>query len=471
MTREWVLNHVPSHPVSSWVIRHGVYPFWLRRNHPCYFRYARQFHKTQHFSADELHHWQSQRLREQLLHAFRNIPFYRRRFEMTGMTPLDIQTSEDLKALPVLTRTELQKHGAELLASNIPLDQRVSQQTSGAKGMPVQFWVDTERIDSRRASLDRHNAWAGLRPGTWYAHLSGSPVDAAYGPQEIRWRDRFLDRRLTLNTSLISDEDLARFVQLLRRFRPRVLVAYAQSAVLFARYCEQNDLRDIHFRSIIVTAEMLLPGQRALLEDVFHAQVFNRYSSKEFSVIASDCPELTGMHLNADALIVEVEPSARHADGTGRVLVTDLLNRAMPLIRYEVGDIATALEATPCPCGRVFPRIANLRGRVTDFLVTPDHYRISGVPLASIAADLPQVRQVQLLQTEPARVQLRVVPGEQYSMDTVAELRRRLNVYFRGKTDINVVTVERIQPQRLGKFRLTQSSVHLSDSFAGRRIA
>ena len=466
--REWILQHVPSHPVSSWVVRHGVYPYWLRRNHPGYFRYARQFERAQHFTVEDLERWQSERLREQLLHAFRNVPFYRRRFEMAGMTPLDIRSPEDLKALPVLTRNELHNHSAELLARNISQDLRLLQQTGGATAAPVRFWLDKERMDSRRASIDRHNAWAGLYPGTWYAQLSGSRVDASCGAQEIRWRDRFLDRRLALNTSLISDGDLAQFVKLLRRFRPRVMVAYAQSAVLFARYCEENKIHDIHFRAVIVTAEMLLPGQRALLEEVFHAQVFNRYSSREFSVIASDCPELTGMHVNADALIVEIEPSAGHPAGTGRVLVTDLLNRAMPLIRYEVRDTATALEPAPCPCGRAFPRIANVRGRVTDFLVTQDDCRVSGVALASITGDLPQVRQLQFIQKDRGHVRVRVVPGEDYGAETVAELRRRLNMYFRGKTEISIVTVEKIAPERWGKFRLAQSAADLSDTFAGR---
>jgi phenylacetate-CoA ligase len=177
------------------------------------------------------------------------------------------------------------------------------------------------------------------------------------------------------------------------------------------------------------------------------------------------------MHLNADALIVEVERSANHPAGTGRVLVTDLLNRAMPLIRYEIGDTASSLETAPCPCGRVFPRIRNVRGRVTDFLVTPDNERISGVPLAAIAGDLPQVRQLQLIQKDAGHVQVKVVPGREYSANTVAELRHRLNAYFHGKTELSIVTAERILPERSGKVRLTRSYAGLDESFERRRTA
>lgn len=386
---------------------------------------------------------------------------------MAGITPLDIRTPEDLKVLPVLTKTELRRHNAELLARNIPPESRVQQQAVGANGMPVQFWMDKERLDSRRAALDRHNAWAGLHPGTWYAQLSGLRPDANSAPQQNGWRERLIDHRLTLNTSLIGERDLEQYIALLRRFRPRVLVAYAQSAVFFARYCEQSGIRDIHFRSIIVTAEMLLPGQRAFLEEVFHARVFNRYSSREFSVIASDCPEMKGMHVNADALIVEVEPSAKAGQG-GRLLITDLLNRAMPLIRYEIGDTASPLKTAVCSCGRAFPRIANIRGRVTDFLVTTDGHRVSGVPLATIASDMPQVRQIQFVQSDRGHIQLRIIPGLHYGADTVAELRRRLNPVFCGNTEVSIVTVKQIQTERLGKFRLARTTPELIDTIAQR---
>lgn len=461
---------MPSHSVSSWFARRAVYPLWLRRNHPTYSRYARQFQKTQYLSADDLERWQAQRLRAQLLHAFRNVPFYRRRFETSGITPLDIRTPGDLKALPVLTKAELDCHNTELLARNIPTQARVSLQSGCFSDTQTDFWLDSERLDSRRAGFDRHNAWAGLRPGTPYAQISASRMDVRETPQGSSWTEAMIDRQLNLDISLISERDLVEYVARLRRFRPRIMVAYAQSAALFARYCEECGIRDIHFRAIIVTSEMLLPGQRSLIEEVFHAQVFNRYSSHKFSIIASDCPQLQGMHVNADALIVEIESSALYPTGIGRVLVTDLLNRAMPLIRYEIGDLASPLQNAACPCGRSFPRITNLRGRVTDFLVNTDNHCISGIPLAGITREVPQVRQLQFVQKDRGHIQLRVVPGSGYGVDTIVELQRRLNSYLRG-AELGIVTVQSIQPERSGKWRFAKSRVEAIDALSGRRIA
>lgn len=460
----FLLPNSPSHPFSSWLIRRAVYPLWQRREHPAWFRYARQFSRNEFLSPRGLERWQTERLRDLLLHAFRNVPFYRRRFEVAGITPLDIHSVEDLKAIPVLTKGEIQNHKAELLAGNVPESERMPNQTAGSTGSPLQFWVDRERMASRRAGADRHHTWAGLRPGDWYAHLWASPVDRGTSTTPaITWRQRLLDRNLTLNTSLISEEDLREYVALLRRVRPGFMVAYAQSAVFFARYCLRNGIDDIRFRSIIVTAEMLLPGQRTLIEQTFGAKVFNRYSCREVSVIASDCPHFTGMHINADALIVEVEPAPHLPAGCGRVLVTDLFNRAMPFIRYEIGDLASPLETEVCPCGRAFPRIGNIRGRITDFLVTSDNRKISGISLTRLAGDMPQVRQMQFVQEDPRHIQLRVVAGDGYGSDTISELRRRLDPYLRGTTELSIVTVEKIVAEPSGKFRYVKAATDQHD--------
>ncbi len=445
--------------MASRVIRNLVYPLWARRDHPAYARYASEFARTQFLSADALEEYRFGLLRDQLLHAFRHIPFYRRRFEQIGVTPLDLKSVADLRLLPVLTKRDIQDSGAEILADNVPASLREQNQTGGSTGTPLQFWVDRERFDSRRASTDRHNSWAGLEPGDWHAHLWGSRFDVGTVTRpHITWRQRLLYRNLALNTSLISDEDLAAYVNLVRAVRPRVMLAYAQSAVMFARYCQSQGVKDIRFESMITTAEMLLPGQRTLLESVFGGEVFNRYGSREFSVIASECEAHAGMHINADSLIVEVEPVPDMEPGIGRVLVTDLRNRSMPLIRYAIGDFACPLETETCRCGRALPRIAEIQGRVTDFLVTGDDRRISGISLALLAGDMPEVRQMQFVQRDRQMIQLRIVPGEGYGIGTLVELRRRMEPYLRGTTELAIVAVDRIASEASGKFRYVKSA-------------
>ena len=382
--------------VGSKLVERLIYPLWARRSHPQYHRYSRNFARTQWLSEFELLRLQLELLRSQLMHAYRNVEFYRRRMEAEKITPLDIRSLDDMRLLPPLTKRDIQEHGAALLAMNIPENRRDQNQTGGSTGSPLQFWVDKERFDSRRASTDRHNGWAGLHPGEWCAVLWGSTYELGTAViPKITWRHRLLDRSLLLNTSMISEEELQKFIALLRRYRPRRLKAYAQSAAMFAQYCRTVGADDIQFDSIITSAEVLLPENRALIEETFRGKIFNRYGCREISVIASECEHHTGLHVNADALLVEIEPIAGGPPDSGRVLVTDLYNRSMPLIRYEIGDVARWTDTRPCPCGRSLPRLATVEGRITDFLCLPDGKMISGPSLALLVGQVAEIRQAQ----------------------------------------------------------------------------
>jgi phenylacetate-CoA ligase len=454
--------------LNSQMIRKVIYPLWTRRDHPTYHHYAKHFDTTQYLSPDALEEMQIALLRTQLIHAYRNVPFYRRRMESIGVSPLDIRTLSDMKMLPVLTKFDIQENMDEMLAACIPIALRERNQTGGSTGSPLQFWVDKERFDSRRASTDRHNAWASLYPGDWCAVLWGSRLDTggAIIP-EITWRQRFLDRSLILNTSLVSSDDLNHYIELLRRYRPRHLKAYAQSAEMFARHCREVAADDIRFDSIITTAEVLLPEARELIEEVFHGKVFDRYGCREVSIIASECRYHTGLHVNADGLFVEIDPIPGISSGPGNILVTDLYNRSMPLIRYQIGDLARWETSGPCPCGRNLPRIAGIEGRITDFLRLPNGKLISGPSLTLVVGDMSEIRQAQFVQSQTTQVQLRIVPGIGYGAHTVRELERRLAVYLRNQVELSVQAVENIPSEVSGKYRFVKADCEEVSRYAG----
>ena len=441
MNAEAGASTVPnSFDLTGAAIRHVIHPVWAKVQHPAFARYMREFERNQYLHPDDLRKLQMRRLRQQLIDAYRYVPFYRHRMTQAGLTPLDIRTHEELRLLPVLTKRDIQDHQDLLLSSNLPPNNREPHQTGGSTGNPLHFFVDVERFDSRMASTLRHNSWAGLRIGDWYAHLR-SDIGDRPDPNPA-WRQTFLYRDLSLHTGAVSEEELTRFVEVLRRYRPRYMVAHAQSAVLFAEFCKSNNIHDMAFDSMIVTAEMLLPRERRILEETFHGKVFDRYGCREVGVIAGECEYHSGLHVNADALIVEVEPAPNLPPGMGRVLVTDLLNRSMPLIRYEIGDLASLDSDMRCPCGRSLPLIGKIQGRTSEFLRPPGSRTIAGPSLARLAADMRDVRQVQFLERDPAHVVLKVVTGNGYSQRTEDELRRRMQPYLEKECNLTIVTAD-----------------------------
>jgi phenylacetate-CoA ligase len=445
--------------ISGAVIRNVIHPLWAKLNHPAFARYLREFERNQYLHPDDLRQLQLRRLRQQLVDAYRYVPFYRHRMTQAGLTPLDIRTHEDLRLLPVLTKRDIQDHQDLLVSSNVPPSKREQNQTGGSTGSPLQFFVDYERNDSRMASTARHNSWAGLRIGDWHTQLWGSRYDLGDEPDPTPlWRQKLLYRDLPLHTADVTEASMMKYVDILRKYRPRSMVSYAQSAVLFAEFCNANKIHDITFDSMIVSAEMLLPGKRQILEETFRGKVFDRYGCREVSVIASECEYHRGLHVNADALIIEVEAAPNLPSGMGRVLVTDLLNRSMPLIRYEIGDLASLDTEMHCPCGRSLPLIGNIQGRTSDFLRLPSGRMVAGPSLALLAADMRDVRQVQFIQADPSHVTLKVVAGNGYSQRTEQELRRRLQPYLGKESSLTIVTADSIPSEPSGKYRFVKTT-------------
>ena len=440
--------------LSSWIVRNIVFPAWVRRDHPAYKKFYTEFDRTQFLSKNELQLLQLNRLKSLLQHAKSNCPFYAQRMLQTGFDPDRLTNLEQLTMLPVLTKRDIQDYGSTMLAGGFREKDRLRNQTGGSTGSPLQFYVDRQRFDSRKASTLRHNLWAGIRPGDWQVYLWGSRLDE--GRPTSVWghlRNHLLYRTILLNTSKIADADWADLIHEIRSKKPTSMIAYTQSAVLFGRYLRAQGIRDIQISSIVTTAEMLLPGQREFLEETFQGKVFNRYGCREVSVIASECEFHRGMHVNAEALLLEIVPDPKRPGRSGRIVITDLLNYSMPLIRYEIGDVGQWAEDQQCSCGRSLPLLAEVQGRITDFLVLSDGRQISGPALTLVISDMADVRQVQFVQRAPDQILLRVVPGKDYGAWTEEGLRKRLSLYLGKAARLQIELTDSIASEISGKYR------------------
>ncbi len=459
-------------PFYPHLLRNVVMPLALwRRGESAQLCYQRQFERSQFLSADALRALQWQRLRDLLGHAYANCPFYRERFEQSGAHPGDLRSPEDLRrALPPLTKQDVQEHGARLLATNWPRADLIRNQTGGSTGQPIVFYLSRDRKCSRAAATVRHNRWAGWEVGDRAAVIWGAPADRPADNWRSRLRGALLREPLWLDTGALTEETMLGFLAALRQFEPGIIQAYARAAVLFARYLETCGLVPPRPRAIVTSAEVLEAEDRALLERVFGAPVFNRYGCREVSVIASECPAHSGLHVMAEGLYLEIEtPDGPAEPGTmGAILVTDLLNRAMPLIRYRIGDLG-AWAPGACSCGRSLPRLERVAGRVTDFLVGCAGQLVSGVFLATyVVAQRPSLGQVQIHQDRAGAVTYRVKPGPGFQADADgAYLRAATRRYLGEPADAALEIVAELPRAPSGKFQFSRSSV--TPAFLGPR--
>jgi phenylacetate-CoA ligase len=283
-----------------------------------------------------------------------------------------------------------------------------------------------------------------------------------------RLRSIFLDRLAIIDTSSITRERLAEFKTRLQGYRPGIYIAYANSMFLFARFLKETNSRDHHRpKAIITSAEVLEPDQRILIESVFECKVYDRYGSRETSVLASECDHHSGLHIGADGFVMEFIRDGKPAKPgeTGKIVVTDLLNFGMPFIRYQIEDTGIAV-GEKCGCGRGLPLMKMAGGRTTDFLVTPSGKIVSGASLTIyLIANTPGVAQAQLIQEKKDEVIFRIVRGEKFGEDSLTFLRTEIPKYLGSDVKYQFEYVDTIPVESSGKYRFSISKIDPASAF------
>lgn len=412
--------------------------------------------KSQYWSKDELESWRLERLKKLLLHAYENCPFYTERFKTYGFDPKDFNAFDDLNNFPVLTKKDIQTNLETLTASNLNHKQMHLNRTGGSTGSPLEFYVDNDRQFSRRAATIRHDGWAGVDIGDKVAVLWGHRRDLSQSESTLfKIRKKIYDRRIFLDTSELNKENMSGFVKEINNYKPKTILAYANSLFLFARYIKEQKIQ-FSFRpqSIITSAELLSNEQRTVIEDVFETKVFNRYGCREVSVIASECSHHNGMHICAETLYLEFLKNNDNAQPgeDGKVIITDLLNTAMPLIRYQIEDVATPLEGA-CECGRTLPRLDIRGGRLTDFLITPEGNVISGASLTIyFIATVKGIMQAQLYQKKKEHLLIRIVKGSEFNDKSLSDIKENVAKFFGPDMKWDIESVDSIPLLPSGKY-------------------
>lgn len=444
------------------LVRHLVAPAWAWKDKSQHYRYLKEFEKTQYWKPEQIRTLQWKLLKNIIAYAYEETLFYRERFNQLGIKPDDIRSFEDYRQVPFLTKKEIQDRGKELLARDFPQEDLVRNTTGGSTGSPLVFYHDQERMDSRRASTLRHNRWAGWEIGDKVGILWGARQD--FSPLQnfkSRFRNLLLERELVLDTSALDEQKLSEFARQLIGFKPKVLLAYANSMYLFARFVEANGIGEIRPKSIITSAEVLHPHERETIEKVFACPVFDRYGSRETSVIASECEHHTGLHVNAETLYVEIVKQGKAAPSgeTGEVVITDLLNLAMPFLRYKIEDTAFWAEGA-CACGRGLPSLGKVTGRVTDFILTPEGKLVSGASLTIyLITNIAGLKQVQIIQDKREHLLFKLVKDGAFSDESRLKLNQRIKEILGNRFQLDFQFVSEIPREPSGKYRFSISNV------------
>jgi phenylacetate-CoA ligase len=394
----------------------GLLPFYeTRLRGRSTFRHRAEFMANQWRPAEEIATLQWERLGALLRHAYATVPYYRAAFDRLGLHPESIRTPADFARLPVLEKPTVRAERDQLVSSAFDPSDLIASATGGSTGEPMRFCYDRASYEWRVAAAMRGDEWAGWRLCAPEFYIWG----VALLPQQGRTRLKKQLHHASLRRSIVNSFELAAeripgIVQRYNRLRPRVVIGYANAIYEFARFVQQAGMRLHRPHGVISSAEKLYGYQHELIEAVFQAPVFDRYGCREVMMIAAECHQHRGLHVTADNLYVEVVQGGRLcAPGErGEILLTDLHNYGMPLIRYKVGDVGSWAEHG-CACGRGLPLLNVVEGRTLDLIRTPGGRVISGEFFPHLLKDFASIRRYQIVQEreDTLRVRLAVDPA------------------------------------------------------------
>lgn len=397
------------------LVGRGLFPFYeTRLRGRQTFRYRDEFEANQWRSPQEIAALQWERLRALLKHAYETVPYYRDAFDALAIRPEQIATPADFARLPVLEKATVREKREQLLSSAFDPKELIASATGGSTGEPMRFYYDRNSYERRMAAAMRGDGWAGWRLCAPEFHVWGAPLlpEARLSCVKRRLHHALL-RRTVINSFELSRESAARIARRYNAVRPRVVIGYANALYEFARYLRTSRLALHRPVGVISSAEKLHDYQRAVIEEAFQAPVFDRYGCREVMMIAAECERHDGLHLTADNLYVEIVRNGQPCEPgeIGEILLTDLHNYGMPLIRYKVGDVGS-WKAESCPCGRGLPLLNVVEGRVLDLISTPDGRVLPGEFFPHLMKDFAAIRAYQVVQDRKDALSIRVALEE-----------------------------------------------------------
>jgi phenylacetate-CoA ligase len=241
------------------------------------------------------------------------------------------------------------------------------------------------------------------------------------------------------------------FARALDQYGVTQLRAYPSAAYQLAMFCERAGV-PVRLNSVVTGSEMLYGFQRARIESVFRAKVYDFYSMTERVAYASEC-EHGRMHVNPEYGFVEiVDEQGRATDGEGNIVGTALNDHYFPLIRYRTNDTAR-WSREPCPCGRSYPVIDRISGRLADQLFDLDGRAVNCTVIGFAFDSMRNIRKAQVAQVAADRWVIRIVPGPAYRPDDGQRVLEKLAAEVSPRVAASIELADEIAALPSGKYK------------------
>jgi phenylacetate-CoA ligase len=428
-------------------------------NEALFTHYMLQVKRNQWRKSQESRDFQFGRLKAIIEHAYDYVPYYHRLFDSVNFKPGDVKSVDDLKKIPVTTKKDIQENYASTITVGIDMSKQVVGFTSGSTGTPLKIVRSRTERTEVNAAYNYPFLECGVKPADNFVTMGLT--------ESIRWAKKYYRiNPLRISTTVVPPyTSEKKLIDTLVAIDPDVISIFPSILANLSRY----HVSDLDPKLIFTVGETLTQHCRDLVKDAFGLEINDVYGSEEFCRMAFECNEHCGLHVITDYNVIEFvdEDGESVASGEpGEIIITGLINRTSPLIRYEIGDLGIPSDEK-CPCGRTWPIVKSIQGRTDDYVILPSGRRLfvphlSLLVYEEIESNAFCVSQYQVVQEKRNRIAFKVVKGKKFDPDTLSRIKETLEAFFNKleeDIEIYIQLVDEIPKERTGKSRVLISKI------------
>ena len=365
---------------------------------------------------------------------------------------------KELNNLPVLTKDIIRREFEELQSTKHTAA-TYKNSSGGSTGKPVNLIQDTH-----------YTSWSEATQGYYFSEFLGVERNAVksvwlWGSERDllkidSWRTKvalFLQNQLFLNTFQTSEQRWLEYIERIRSYRPYYVAGYAGSLYQIARVARKYNVRLYQPKFVYSAAEMLRDFMRKEIEEVFNAKVYDYYGSREVGAIAGEC-SMGRRHVFIMNNLVEILDDMNRPVGDGeegKIIITNLHNYSMPMIRYDIGDTG-AISVDRCGCGSSLPVLERLTGRITDHFRLRDGTLVHGEFFTHLFYFRDWVEQFQIDQLDYDYLRISVVPNLTIDEHDRAVISENIRTVMGKECKLEWLCVDQIKTTPQGKYLFTR---------------
>ena len=439
----WFRVYILFMPIHHWMIGRSVATYYNELN------------KSQWLPSTKIKELQDKKLNLLVQHSYKHVPYYREKMDSMNLSPDDIQSIDDLHKLPLLSKKDVKENiYFDLMSDNHDKSKIQKITTSGSTGQPFTYYVDKQQLEFRWAATLRGMEMTNYKFGDKQARLWHQTLGLSRIQIIKEYMDAFFTRRKFFPVFEIKQKNIDKMIKKLSKYKPTLIDGYAEAINLCARYISSKEKLSNKKMSVISSAQMLPQHSRELIENNLNCKVYDKYGSREFSGIAYECNKHFGHHVVAENYVVEIlkdkEPAKENE--VGEIVITDLNNYCMPLIRYRIGDLAKSLGTKTCDCGRGLPLIGDIQGRVQSIIVGANGKYLPGTYFSHLFKDFEFiVKQYQVIQTKVDEIDIKIVKALRFEETLFNKLIDSISNTLGNQTKINISFEKNIPLIKTGK--------------------